>query len=291
MPLNIFYKEDDFDCITSAAICKSKHSKSKLIPVKDQFPIEKVKRIDAVCIIGCCPEEFETLENIWNLASVLWIIDNRSEIKHTAETHNFKERLTFPSDILYDTSKSNCSMIYSFLNEGKNPNYFLTLVSNYVRNDHEDDNTLPFIYGLKSWLHLDLRDPQNWKRLVYPLRDADQKHLYELIQRGKHIKSYLEKENEKAAKKECFEMTFEGHKAIAVSRPYVSREFFDPVYNPKKHDLKVCFGIEYNMWKVIIYSDKVDVYKLTEKYGGFGSASTVLFRTKKLPKEFRLEGK
>lgn len=279
MALKIFYTDDDLNTLAGVAILKVKHPGAKLFKVDspDNFPLEVIDRMDALALIGFCPTQFDIMEKVIELSSVLWVIGQTTEMKEQIERHDLHNRIYFPSKALVSNKYAICELAYPLLNNNKKANYFLTLLGRYAISDYSDDNTIPFYHALKAWFKPNFAEMQQWSKLINLPRPSDEKYFLDLIKQGKLILSYIKRENEILAEKECFETKFKGKSAIAVNRPYVDKDFFDSIH--KKQALKICFGIQKDKWRTTIYSDTVDVLDLAKEYNPKGNKNVVSFTT------------
>jgi hypothetical protein len=141
---------------------------------------------------------------------------------------------------------------------------------------------------MKAYLPNPIENLQQWKKLLNPSK-PDHKLFQKLIEHGKYIKMYDEKESAKKARDLCFEMEFEGYKTLAINRTLESSKFFDSVYNPKKHDLILQFAYHGDFWKLSFRTDKgnVNCAALAEKFGGGGHGNASGCTLQELPKEIK----
>jgi len=288
--MKIYYHSNDLDGLASGALFKIKHPGADMYPVDygQPFPVDEINVADVVAIVDFCPDDFDIIEKIIEKASILWLIDHHVTTREKADKHNLKRRLKKPSEFVTDSDEEKyaaCELTYMWMHNTTKVPYYLTLLGRYDIWDHSDPNVLPFQYAARAWLDDPRKDLQKWKKLIYMPRSTDEKYMQGLIDKGKLIMEYVRKEHEKFAQNECFELEFNGYKALAVNRPYTGSHFFNSVYDPKKHDMVMSFGFNGKNWKVSMYSDKIDVSKIATTYQGGGHQGAAGFTVDELPKE------
>jgi nanoRNase/pAp phosphatase (c-di-AMP/oligoRNAs hydrolase) len=106
----------------------------------------------------------------------------------------------------------------------------------------------------------------------------------EIITTGKTILKYETQQNAMYAKGMAYEAEFEGYKAIVINRAYANSKVFDAVYDPRKHDIMILFGVKPDEIKYTLFCDKpeIDVSKIALKYGGGGHRGAAGFYSEKL---------
>jgi len=148
--------------------------------------------------------------------------------------------------------------------------------------DHSHPDTLPFQYGIQR----QNTNPTSllWKKLF----SEDQELIETIINDGKIIQDYIEKDNEKYAAARCFSTEIDGHPAIACNKGLTNSKLFDSVWDPERYDLMIAFSRSANKyWSVSMYTtrDDVDVSLIAQKYGGNGHIQAAGCQCKELPFE------
>ncbi|MCF8012493.1 MAG: hypothetical protein K9L56_14570 [Clostridiales bacterium] len=289
-----YYHGNDLDGLASGALMRMKHPKAHMYPVDygQPFPIDEINQYDVVAIVDFCPDDFDIIEEIIKRASIFWLIDHHVTTREKANKHNLKKRLKDPSVFITDSDEERyaaCELVYMWMHNvgyDKVP-YYLSLLGRYDVWDHSNPDTLPFQYAARAWFDDPRKDMQKWKKLFNENITANKQQLQGLVEKGRLIREYERKQNSQFANKECFEVEFEGYKAIAVNRPYTGSKFFDSVYDSKRHDLMISFGWNGKAWSLSFYSEKIDVSQIARKYGGGGHAGSAGFTTSELPGVFK----
>jgi len=202
------------------------------------------------------------------------------------------EKIHTPPGLFITDSKESpmaaCELLYMYLYKcdyDKIP-YYVRLLGRFDVWDHSDPQTVPFQYAMRAWLGDPRTNIQQWKKLIRP-SSADHKFFQKMIEHGKYIRMFDQKEAEKKAATLCFEMEFEGYKTLAVNRTLENSLFFDSQYDKKKYDLILQFAYHGEYWKLSFRTDKKKVKcdSLAEKYGGGGHRGSSGCVLKELPKE------
>ncbi|PAB61287.1 phosphohydrolase [Anaeromicrobium sediminis] len=79
-----------------------------------------------------------------------------------------------------------------------------------------------------------------------------------------------------------FETEFEGHNCFAVNLGYCNSEYFKSL-SEEKYDMLITFVFDGKIFKVIMYSETVDVSEIAKKYDGGGHKGASGFQVKELP--------
>ena len=83
-------------------------------------------------------------------------------------------------------------------------------------------------------------------------------------------------------KRMSFDTVFEGHKCRAVNISLANMSLFDAIRDDSKYDMYITFAFTGNQYLYSLYSSKINVAKIAEKYGGGGHAGAAGFRSCKL---------
>jgi len=295
MHIKIF-SHTDLDGHASAAIAALKHKDKvdiHLIDYGDPFPLDKIKKNDAVYLLDFCPNDPDIIEEILERAVWFKWIDHHVSSRNMVEKAYLQDLFAPPSEFITDSEqspKAACELTYMHLYnvEYHDVPYHIRLLGRFDIWDHTDRQTVPFQYAMRAYLDPPTKNIQKWKKLIYPTKQ-DLTLLNKLIESGTYIKMYEDKKNAITSKLLCFEMEFEGYRTIAVNRVLESSLFFNEVYNPKKHDLMLQFAYTGNRWQLSFRSDKkdVDCSKIAEKYSGGGHRGASGCEVKELPNEIK----
>ena len=175
-----------------------------------------------------------------------------------------------------EIGKAGCELTWKYLNESKLPDTVL-LLGRYDVWDHTDERVLPFQYGMRECENT-LPESAIWQQLF----DCDRHRVGVITERGKIILAYQEKQNAMYAHGMAYEGYIDGLRAIVMNKAYANSKAFDAVYDPKKHDVMVLFGIREEEYKYTLFADKdnVDVSAIAKKHGGGGHKGAAGFYSK-----------
>jgi oligoribonuclease NrnB/cAMP/cGMP phosphodiesterase (DHH superfamily) len=291
----IFFHEGDLDGWASAAIYALRKQKYTLHPVDygKKFPWEVVEDDDIVVILDFCPDDPEMIQRTMERVPVFYWIDHHKSSRKMYKENNFHKIHTPPGQFITDSDEEQyaaCELTYMFVHECeyKDVPYYVRLLGRWDVGDYSDRQTEPFQYAMNAYLPNPIDNLQQWKKLIRP-STSDHKLFQKLIESGKYIKLYQEKRDEKECKRLCFEIEFEGFRALCVNRILVGTSYFKSIYNPKLHDLLIQFGFQGDNWKLSFRSikDEVDCSLIAEKYNGGGHFHSSGCQLYDLPKQIK----
>ena len=126
-------------------------------------------------------------------------------------------------------------------------------------------NVMEFKYGVECYDYTALSD--FWLRLMDNDTGTDNKFLQDIINDGAVVRRHSENDFRRLIKENSYEREVDGYKALILNR-----DGFSQVFGDKINDYDVCILWRYIGGKYVysIYSTKVDVSKIAEKYGGGG---------------------
>lgn len=291
---HVFYHGSDFDGQCCAAIYMSRKYKHKLYPIEHGQKLDDTEidtYIDIVALLDFCPDDADVIRNLMEKVPVFHWIDHHESSRRMYKEEEFEKIHTPPGVFITDSKEkpmAACELLYMHMYgcEYEKIPYYVRLIGRFDVWDHNDPQTVPFQYAMRSWLGDPRTNYQQWKKLLRP-STADHKFFQKMIEHGKYIRMFDAKEAEKKAATLCFEMNFEGHKTLAVNRTLENSLFFDSQYDKKKHDLILQFAYHGGYWKLSFRSDKVNCAKIAEKYGGRGHVGAAGAVTRELPKEIK----
>jgi len=202
---------------------------------------------------------------------LIWIDHHKSTIKE------------FPAwdgaGILKD-GEAACELTWDFFYTSGRP-LWITLLGRYDVWDKSREDwgsaIIPFQYGMRNHVTDPAQDIFFWEDMMSGILSTQY-----FLNEGSIILSYEDKQNEKLAKTNGFDVLFEGHPAIAVNFGGSSRKF-QSVYNPEKHDLMIGFyNVRGQFWSVGLYSthDHVDCSVIAKANGGGGHKGAAGFQCK-----------
>lgn len=172
-----------------------------------------------------------------------------------------------------------CELTWLYLSGQRAPEA-VRLLGRYDVWDHRDPDVLPFQFGMREEKNT-APEAGLWHFLLNNNRGQSGRRIQEILERGRVILSYQERQNEKYARAMAYEAEFEGLRAVVLNKPMANSMAFDGVFDPEKHDIMVAFGVRGMDMKYSLYSDKpdVDVSEIAKKYGGGGHAGAAGFYT------------
>lgn len=265
--MKCFYHKSDLDGHCSGAIVKQKHPECEMIGVdyNDTLDIASIGDGEMVFVVdfSFSVEEMATLDV---KAQLFWIDHHKSAIEKMAD---------YPRVIsgLREIGKAGCELTWEWFYPGSVLPEAVRLLGRYDVWDHQDERTLPFQYGMREKPNTH-PESQIWWELFN--RDTGVNSTFVI---GEIILSYIENDNARYAEVMAYEAEFEGLRAIVINKANANSQLFDSVYDPKKHDIMIVFGVKPREYKYSLYSlkENVDVSEIAEKYGGGGHAGAAGF--------------
>lgn len=263
----IIVHHDDLDGRCSAAIAyrylqkyNSNNEQIKLyeIDYDTPFPIDKIVKNEKVYVLDFCLEDDEVNKKLLNITrNIVWIDHHKTSL----EKNNIKHL-----DGVRDTSKAACVLTWQY----------------FHKKDDRVPDAVEYIGDMDAWIwaERDISEPftaalmmeshkpkdKIWDDLIYDPHSHSP--IAKLIEDGKVCIRFRKAISEDYMTKYGFEVDFEGKKCFACGFFAFGSMPFG--YRIKKYD--VCISFEYNGEKFMygLYSEKVDVSKIAEKYHGGG---------------------
>ena len=156
---------------------------------------------------------------------------------------------------------------------------FLKYISDFDCWQFKLENTLFFKYALEltDYDALDII----WNRLIRAEYSEKNNMLDKMIESGKIISKYVEKEYEQYRERYAYESRIDGMKCLVVNRSCNSLIFGDLI---KEYPIVAIWAFDGEKYKYSIYSDKpdIDCSKIAEQYGGGGHKSASGFISDKM---------
>jgi len=271
--MKCFYHAD-LDGHAAGAIIKKSFLECEMIKIDydDEFPWETIKSGESIFMVDFCLQPFSDMIRLnESCGALLWFDHHKSAIEES-EKHDFNCH----TKILRD-GMAGCEIVWDFYY----PNIpdAIKLIGRYDVWDHSDPRTIPFQYGMKSLSDISPDNQVFWDDLIRGT------YIQDIISDGRTIHQYEVNHNKELVEACAFEREFEGYNAIAINKIFTGSKVFDSIYDPNKHDIKLTFGYNGNIWKVSLYTDKnnVDVSKIAKKHGGGGHQKAAGFSCKDLP--------
>ena len=156
---------------------------------------------------------------------------------------------------------------------------FLKYISDFDCWQFKLEDTLFFKYALEAtdYEALDII----WNQLFRAEYSASNDLLDKMIESGKAISKYVEKEYEQYGKAYAYESRIDGVKCLVVNRRCNSLIFGDLI---KDYPIVAIWVFDGEKYKYSIYSDKPDINcsKIAERYGGGGHKGASGFVSEKM---------
>ncbi len=286
MSLHAFFHSADLDGHCSGAIIKHRFSNAILHPINHNqpFPWETVGPEDTVFMADFALQPFDQMIRLNASCNLVWIDHHISAIESSIEARKATgEEINGRREV----GKAACEIVWEYLYPDREMPRFVHLLGRYDVWDRRDPSKwdaeiLPFQYGMRT----NETDPSvNWQ-LWEMLFGADDAVYENAIIQGKTILAYTNQSNARYMRSHAYEVSFEGLRALAVNVGNVSSNFFDSMYDPARHDIRIAYScIRRQFWAVTIYSDnpEVDCTALAKKHGGGGHKEAAGFSCKELP--------
>ena len=293
------YHSADLDGHASAAAIRYRHPQINMIPIDygDEFPLDQIlqEKHPVVFMVDFCPSDMSIVEQLIDNCTVfVWIDHHITSIQEFYE-RGLDKKLHDGCVVQLDENHERyaaCELAYMWMfsvGYEKIPYYF-NLLGKFDTWQFDDQNVLPFQYGMRAWLPDPKNDMSRWKRLIQETQ-KDQELFEKLLDRGHYILQYEEQKNASKAKSISFELEFAGWKAIAANEVNSNFLFFESIWETDRFDLAILFGWKGDHWKVSFYTDKddIDVSKiatnLSSEAGGRPSAAGC--KLNEIPKELK----
>jgi len=260
--MKCFFHKSDLDGMCSGAIVKKFHPNCEMVGVdyQDSFHDFEVHNGEDIIVVDFSFPMIE-MDYINNNHPFIWIDHHKSTIEEA-----FAEGFLANGGQSLEVGTAACELTWEYFYPEREMPEFIHLLGRYDVWDHEDERVLQFQYGMRQFDDTSPAAPI-WHNLLARVID-----YRVIIDEGKLILAYQNRENRLFAKGMAFVSELFGLRAICVNKPYSNSKIFDSVYNPDHHDIMVVFGIKRGTYKYSVYCDKseIDVGKLCKMYYGGG---------------------
>ena len=285
--MRCFYHGSDLDGKCSAAIVKHKHPECELIPMDygQKYSWNNIPKDEVVYMVDFSINPFEWMLDLPD--TFVWIDHHDSSIREAVERK-------FDPLGIRDTSKAACELTWEYLFPDKDTPLVVTLLGRYDIWDHTwtgrgcgPKDVVYFQYGMRGRDN----DPHSsfWGTLFeFMYINGDTRLIKSIIENGRSIYDYLEKDNTKYAESFSFVTMLDEFFCICCNRGASGSSLFNSVWNEKQYDMMVTFcRTNDKRWLVSLYTthDGVDCSKVAQRYGGGGHRGAAGFKCKKLPFE------
>jgi len=184
----------------------------------------------------------------------------------------FKEadQLSFNPAGYRDVGEAACSLLWKYLSKDQPVPYGVKLISLYDIWNH-NEFTIPLNLALDAY---DLRyDSPIWDCVLNSPLNGPNDELSNLIQNGKVIDRYKERQDSEYARLMCFPANFNGLRVLAANRGMTNSKLFDSQWNEDEYDAMMTFATKDGMnWNCSLYTTRedVDVSEICQQHGGGG---------------------
>lgn len=279
--MKVFYHKSDLDGWCSAAIVATRYTNCELIGMDygEDFPWSALIRGEEVFMVDFSLQPWEDMLRLNDMVDLTWVDHHKSAI----ESYDAQPFEADEATVVLGRTEAACELCWDYLFLDVPMPKVVKLLGRYDVWDHQDDDVLPFQYGMRLWATDPAYSLQIWERVLF----GD--FPVEILLAGEVILSYVQRENEKYINATSFELEFEGLRFIASNAQLTGSKLFDAKWDPDQYDAMLVFGWRNRQWNISMYSDKegVDVSKIAVKYGGGGHAGASGFQCDELPFELR----
>lgn len=305
----IFYHSADLDGKCSAAIVLryeeqrwGRDCELYGINYGDTFPWEKIEPERTVYMVDFALKPIEEMYRLGESCQLYWIDHHKDILEAWAQGEMEQVDRDGPdaparlrcAGACCEVGKAGCELAWEFCYPDTKIPHAVQLLGRYDVWD-EACTIVPWSHILAFQYGMRLEDTEPASLLWLTLfgeqgvsAEVDRVRL--IVSGGNAVLRYEIKQNEIAANACGFEVTFEGHRALAANRGPTNSKLFESRWDPERHDIMIAFyWSRRGQWKVSLYTTKdgIDCGALCGKYGGGGHPGAAGFMCKELPFELR----
>lgn len=279
--MKTFYHSADLDGHCSGAIIKQKYPECEMIGIDygHKFPWNSIKNNEVVYMVDFSLP-FVYMKRLDSMCKLVWIDHHKTAID---EAH--RKGFIANGGQLLEVGRAACELTWEYIYGVDTTPYSVLLLGFYDIWNHEDENVLPFQYGVRQF---DDTSPENKDLWNIILNHSDE--CVDIAKSGRIILRYEKSQNTKECSAYAFETVINGFRAICINKGFCSSKIFDSVYDTKKHDIMITFvrkKLPAKEWKVSLYtSEDIDCGAIAKGYGGGGHKGAAGFLCDELPFEF-----
>lgn len=276
--MKCFYHSADLDGHCSGAIVKRVFDDCEMIGINygQPFPWEKIESDETVFMVDFSLQPFTDMIKLRDMCHLTWVDHHETAISE-ARKHNFIVDGKLAIGI------AGCELTWRYLHPKEPVPRAVYLLGRYDVWDHDDEDTLPFQYGMREFENTYPDNTEFWSGVF------EHEYLWEKIaDTGRIILHYEDAQNKKFCKAYAFETELNGLKGICANRGFTNSKVFDSVYNPQKHHMMITFcrlKPPAGKWTVSMYSTRDDVNcgEIAKSFGGGGHKGAAGFQCDQLP--------
>jgi oligoribonuclease NrnB/cAMP/cGMP phosphodiesterase (DHH superfamily) len=245
-----------------------------------KLPLDVIQKDEVVYFVDYSFKK----DTIWQLEKVLEITKNVIWIDHHTSSINLEKELPWTKEItgIRQDKISGAGLTYMFLYDCafKAIPYFIKLISDYDcwLYKYEPDTTY-FKIGVETQKFDALDDI--WIDLFNDEEKGYIAVIDDLIEQGKIIKGYIDRDNEQYRNNYSYESEIAGHKVLVVNRKSNSWIFGDK-YNEYPLVMVWVFDGKKYIYSIFSSNKDVDCSKIAESYGGGGHKGAAGFSSDEL---------
>jgi oligoribonuclease NrnB/cAMP/cGMP phosphodiesterase (DHH superfamily) len=298
-----FFHKSDIDGHCSGAILKYCIPNIELIAIEhgDDFPWEKIKDADEVYMVDFSlplDDMIKLAQKIYaNGGEFIWIDHHKSAIERfEANRDKFPKIKGFRS-----VDFAACELTWRHLVPDRDVPRAVELLGKYDTWRKGNlvewrEGVVPYEYGMLTRETNPSRNMEIWYEIFdkKPFAFMDNLEIGRIIDIGKNVMAYLERHDEKNARRGAYLVDIDGLRGIAINSDTHSSNVLESVYKPTVHDVMVVYSHTQDQdWYVSLYSTKDSVdcsaiaSKLAEQQKGIGGGhkGAAGMTVKKLPFE------
>ena len=279
--MKCFYHSADLDGHCSGALVKRFFPLCETIGINygQDFPWESIEAGERVFMVDFSLQPFTDMIKLRGMCDLTWVDHHETAISEARKND-------FIVDGKLAIGIAGCELVWRYLYPKDPVPRAVYLLGRYDVWDHEDEDALPFQYGMRQYTNTFPDNTGFWEEVL------THNYLWEKIaDTGRTLLSYEAAQNEKFCRAYSFETNFNGFTGICANRGFTNSKVFDSVYDPEKHHMMITFcrlKLPAKKWTVSLYSTRGDVNcgDVAKLFGGGGHKGAAGFQCDKLPFEF-----
>lgn len=256
-----------------------------------EFPLDKIKKDERVFIVDFSIEPGDMRELLKITKNVVWIDHHKTTIEKYKDFESY-----IPGIRMTGPGISGASLVWWYFNNNAFYDGMEKVQGLQPQEDEDWDEDMPLALLLvadwDTWT-FNYREKTKYFHTAFEMLEYEPwqfgrwfeliKDPYVLIEQGRLLYQYKQKQAEEYIKSKGFAVEFEGYKCFAVNYGLINSDFFESVDD--KYDVYI--GFAYNggskRWSYSLRAanDDVDVSKIAVKYGGGGHKGAAGFASDK----------
>ncbi len=270
-----FYHGADLDGQACGAMLRRRFPCMELRPIDhgDPFPFDELEPGAIVYMADFSLQPFSQMLRLADRQQLVWIDHHASSM---AAAQDAERDLAGRQE----TGRAACELCWETLFPDSPMPRGIQWLGRYDVWDHVDPAVLPFQFGMRAQGDTG-PDAPVWRQLF-------QEHVpweSRVLEEGRVVLRYLEKENSRLCETSSFETRFDGLAALAINRAFIDSRTFVSAWDRSRHDLMLAFYWDGRRWRVSLYTERgdLDLGALANRYGGGGHAKAAGFECDDLP--------